>query len=90
MKFVTVQVSEVRMTGKRILMALIMVLTLGAGTAWAHFGMLIPDTDGMDQDKRSVNMTLSFSHPFTPVCRRRGAALSVRACFRQKEFLTNR
>lgn len=55
------------MTGKRVLMALIMVLTLGAGTAWAHFGMLIPDTDGMDQDKRSVNMTLSFSHPFEMV-----------------------
>lgn len=32
-------------------------------TASAHFGMLIPDTDGVDQDRRDVTLTLSFSHP---------------------------
>jgi len=41
------------------------VLTfLGAGMASAHFGMLIPDTDEVSQDKRTVNLVLSFSHPF--------------------------
>jgi len=32
--------------------------------ASAHFGMLIPDTDEVTQEKRSVELTLSFSHPF--------------------------
>ena len=38
-----------------------------ASPAFAHFGMLIPDTDELTQDKRSVNLTLSFSHPFEMV-----------------------
>jgi cobalt/nickel transport protein len=29
--------------------------------------MIIPDTDELTQDKRTVNMTLSFSHPFEMV-----------------------
>ena len=37
---------------------------LNAGVAVAHFGMLIPDTDELTQNKRTVNLTLSFSHPF--------------------------
>jgi cobalt/nickel transport protein len=41
--------------------ALVLLL---ATTAFAHFGMLIPDTDELSQDKRTVNLTLSFSHPF--------------------------
>lgn len=44
-----------------------LVILLGAGGASAHFGMLIPDTDELTQDKRTVNLTLSFSHPFEMV-----------------------
>lgn len=41
-----------------------MVLVLGlVSSALAHFGMLIPDTDEVSQDKRDINLTLSFSHP---------------------------
>ncbi len=47
-------------------LACVMVL-FAATTAAAHFGMLIPDTDELTQDKRTVNMTLSFSHPFEMV-----------------------
>ena len=33
--------------------------------AWPHFGMLIPsDTMVMQEDSRTVTLTLSFSHPF--------------------------
>jgi nickel transport protein len=45
---------------------LIAFLTLiAAGPAWAHFGMLIPsDSMVMQDDDRTVTVTLSFSHPF--------------------------
>jgi cobalt/nickel transport protein len=45
---------------------LIAFLTLtAAGTAWSHFGMLIPsDSMVMPDDSRTVTVTLSFSHPF--------------------------
>jgi cobalt/nickel transport protein len=43
-----------------------LVLTM-ASAAVAHFGMIIPDTDELTQDKWTVNMTLSFSHPFEMV-----------------------
>ena len=47
---------------------LVMGLTLlMASAASAHFGMLIPDTDELSQEKRTVNLTLSFSHPFEGV-----------------------
>lgn len=42
-------------------------LLLFSTAASAHFGMLIPDADELTQDKRSVNLTLSFSHPFEMV-----------------------
>jgi cobalt/nickel transport protein len=33
--------------------------------AWSHFGMLIPsDTMVMQEDSRTITLTLSFSHPF--------------------------
>lgn len=44
-----------------------LVAMVFANAASAHFGMLIPDTDELSQDKRTVNMTLSFSHPFEMV-----------------------
>ena len=45
---------------------LITYLTLVAtGSAWSHFGMLIPsDSMVMQDDSRSVTIVLSFSHPF--------------------------
>lgn len=50
---------------KKMLAAVVlMAVMLFAGQAFAHFGMLIPDTDCTSQDKRTVELTLSFSHPF--------------------------
>lgn len=45
---------------------LALILTLAAGTySRAHFGMVIPsDSMVMQTDDRTVNVTLSFSHPF--------------------------
>lgn len=51
----------------RIGVMVVALVACMASTAFAHFGMLIPDTDELDQDKRTVNMTLSFSHPFEMV-----------------------
>jgi len=52
---------------KRLFMVIIMsmVIIFLAGSAMAHYGMLIPsDTMVMQNDNRTVNLTLSFSHPF--------------------------
>jgi len=48
---------------------LVAFLTLiAAGPAWPHFGMLIPsDSMVMQDDSRTVTVTLSFSHPFEMV-----------------------
>ncbi len=51
----------------RILLVTNVVVLFLAATAFAHFGMLIPDADELTQDKRTVNMSLSFSHPFEMV-----------------------
>ncbi|WP_243546905.1 DUF4198 domain-containing protein [Pseudodesulfovibrio tunisiensis] len=51
------------MKSKCVVLAAAFVL-LTCQAAFAHFGMLIPDTDEVAQDKRTVNMTLCFSHPF--------------------------
>lgn len=51
---------------KMVTLACLLVL-FSAAAASAHFGMLIPDTDELTQDKRTVNLTLSFSHPFEMV-----------------------
>lgn len=34
------------------------------GSAFAHFGMLIPDDSIIDPSKKTTEMSLSFSHPF--------------------------
>lgn len=46
-----------------------MVFTLMiCSPAWPHFGMLIPsDTMVLQGDDRTINLTLSFSHPFEMV-----------------------
>ncbi|WP_419784836.1 DUF4198 domain-containing protein [Pseudodesulfovibrio sp.] len=40
------------------------LILLMATVASAHFGMLIPDTDELTQDHRTVALTLAFAHPF--------------------------
>jgi cobalt/nickel transport protein len=52
---------------KKSLMVIIMNIAIifSAGSAMAHYGMLIPsDSMVMQNDNRTVNLTLSFSHPF--------------------------
>jgi len=49
--------------GMASLVVLVILVAFG-GTASAHFGMVIPsDTMVMQDDSRTVKMTLSFSHP---------------------------
>ncbi|MFN3615913.1 MAG: DUF4198 domain-containing protein [Rubrimonas sp.] len=44
---------------------LALMLAAAATAAQAHFGMIIPSTPMLDQaDGRSVDLTVSFSHPF--------------------------
>jgi len=52
---------------KRIISLIIigLFITFSAGSAMAHYGMLISsDSMVMQNDNRTVNLTLSFSHPF--------------------------
>lgn len=52
---------------KRIVRMIVVAVVIGfwAVPAMAHFGMVIPsDTMVMQEDPRSVTLTLSFSHPF--------------------------
>ena len=47
---------------------MLLLILIMAGSAWSHFGMLIPsDSMVMQDDSRSVTVTLSFSHPFEMV-----------------------
>ena len=48
----------------RVGLLVVVLSMLMVSTAFAHFGMLIPDTDEVTQDKRDIELTLSFSHPF--------------------------
>ena len=49
-------------------MTISFILLLVANASWAHFGMLIPsDSMIMQEDSRTLNLTLSFSHPFEMV-----------------------
>ena len=55
---------------KKFSMALIVAvfILMMALPAWSHFGMLIPsDSMVMQEDSRTVTLTLSFSHPFEMV-----------------------
>jgi cobalt/nickel transport protein len=50
------------------LAVLLPILFISASASLAHFGMLIPsDTMVMQDDSRTVNIALSFSHPFEMV-----------------------
>jgi cobalt/nickel transport protein len=49
-------------------LAVVAVVVLFSGLAMAHFGMLIPsDSMVMQADNRTINLTLSFSHPMEMV-----------------------
>ena len=54
---------------KHFFFVVIFFMTLiSANFSLAHFGMLIPsDTMVMQEDKRTIDITLSFSHPFEMV-----------------------
>lgn len=52
------------MRSLRIGVAALAAVVVMASAAFAHFGMIIADTDETTQQKRDVNMVLSFSHPF--------------------------
>lgn len=53
------------MTRKRLILTGAALLSLTfAGTAAAHFGMVIPSENIVTQDKKSIELQLSFSHPF--------------------------
>jgi len=52
----------------RMILIGMLFLLITVEPAWSHFGMLIPsDSMVMQKDKRTVNVTLSFSHPFEMV-----------------------
>jgi cobalt/nickel transport protein len=49
---------------KKLSVFAIILITLGSGPAFAHFGMVIPtDSMVMQQDPRTLRITFSFSHP---------------------------
>jgi cobalt/nickel transport protein len=49
-------------------LAFVALMTLTASPAMAHFGMMIPsDSMVMQEDSRTVNLALSFSHPMEMV-----------------------
>ncbi len=50
-------------TLKTTLLATILCCAVSS-PAQAHFGMLIPDQNSIEQNKKSTSLTLSFSHPF--------------------------
>ncbi len=47
----------------RLTLPLALVMVLFAAPALAHFGMVIPDKSVVAQEDKTVNLTLSFSHP---------------------------
>lgn len=49
---------------RAFLSLMVLILLVGmVNNAFAHFGMLIPDTDEVNRQKRDIAMALSFSHP---------------------------
>ncbi len=50
-----------------VVLAFALLLLSVPMSALAHFGMLIPDRNIVDQNHRAVALTLSFSHPFAGI-----------------------
>lgn len=48
-----------------IMLLTVVLFTFSFGTAWAHFGMVIPSDDIISkQDKKEVTLKVQFIHPF--------------------------
>lgn len=80
----------VKFAGRLVGAALVTMMFL-AGTAGAHFGMVIPsDTMVMQADGRSIEVTLSFSHPMEMVGMElvKPKAFSVRANGQMQDLLS--
>ena len=43
------------------------ILLMSAGSSTAHFGMLIPAEPIVTPENRSIELKLSFSHPFEEI-----------------------
>jgi cobalt/nickel transport protein len=64
------EIQEPRMKNKTIMLSTVVFVSILclSGQARAHFGMIIPsDSMVMQQDSKTVSLTLSFSHPFERV-----------------------
>ena len=62
----------------KILLQAGLIICLFSGISQAHFGMVIPsDTMVMQEDNRTIDVQLSFSHPFEMV----GMPLEMPAAF---------
>ncbi len=55
------RITTVRFAAMLAALALVLAMTIPAE---AHFGMLIPSADHASQNQRTLDLTLSFSHPF--------------------------
>lgn len=49
---------------KTVVSTLTVLFVLAASSAFAHFGMIIPDKSIVPQKDKTVHVTASFSHPF--------------------------
>ena len=47
-----------------VLMLVVLGLTMAVTTGHAHFGMVIPERNIVDQQQKNLSIQLSFSHPF--------------------------
>ena len=57
-----------RLFSNRLCLVIVVLMVLAANPANAHFGMVIPsDTMVMQEDNRTIKLTLSFSHPMERV-----------------------
>lgn len=48
----------------RILLAIVPLITFSVQDCTAHFGMLIPEQNVINQEKKSIQFNLAFAHPF--------------------------
>ncbi len=47
-----------------VLFSAFVLSTLACSSAYSHFGMTIPSTNIVSQEQKTIDITLSFSHPF--------------------------
>ena len=54
-------------SGRAALIAFLLICIAGSGQVHGHFGMVIPSAPAVDEQNRSVDISLSFSHPFEAI-----------------------